>query len=542
MATQQPGSMSKEELIQRDMQRLHAMGYAQELYRAMGGFSNFAISFTIISILSGCLTLFGTGLNSAGPVAGSIGWPLVSVFVVLVALSMAELASSYPTAGGLYYWASKLGGAAWGWYTGWFNLIGQVAVTAGIDYGLATFVNILLNTWFGTAITYGNTLIIYGIALLLHALMNILGVRLVALLNDVSVWWHIGGVLVIVGFLFFAPTHHSFGQAFHTGFTTSGFPYWYGFLLGLLLAQYTFTGYDASAHMTEETIGAERRAPWGVVMSVVVSAIAGYVLLMGLLIAMPTALPHAATVACTKAGVGGTADCATYTAAVTNGANPVGYILHTALGTRVGTALLTIAVVAQFFCGMSSITANSRMIYAFSRDGAIPFSNLWHRLSKRYRTPANAIGLGATLSFLLAVPSLWNYTAYVAITSIAVIGLYISYILPVYLRRRAGDSFQRGVWHLGRWSPIINWIAIAWVVCTSILFMLPTANPPSWSNLNYTAIVLVTVVVALTIWWTVSVRHWFKGPMAQGTAQDLARIEAEIGGEGAGAPVKGAPA
>ena len=382
----------------------------------------------------------------------------------MVALSMAELASSYPTAGGLYYWASKLGGAGWGWYTGWFNLIGQVAVTAGIDYGLATFVNILLNTWFGTPIAYGKTLIIYGIALLLHASMNIFGVRLVALLNDVSVWWHIGGVLIIVGFLFFAPTHHSLGQAFHSGFTTSGFPYWYGFLLGLLLAQYTFTGYDASAHMTEETIGAATRAPWGVVMSVVVSAVAGYILLMGLLIAMPTLLPHAATAACTGAGIHGTADCAAYTTAVTNGGNPVGYILNTALGTRIGTALLTVAVVAQFFCGMSSITANSRMIYAFSRDGAVPFSGVWHRLHQRYRTPANAIWLGATLSFLLAVPSLWNYTAYVAITSIAVIGLYISYVLPVYLRRRAGSSPSSaacGTWGDGARS--INWIAIVWV-------------------------------------------------------------------------------
>src|SRR5690348_16853215 len=211
MATRYPGSTSKEELIRQDMQRLHAMGYAQELYRAMGGFSNFAISFTIISILSGCLTLFGTGLNSAGPVAGSIGWPLVSVFVVLVALSMAELASSYPTAGGLYYWASKLGGSGWGWYTGWFNLIGQVAVTAGIDYGLAVSIDVLLNAWFPSfPATLGSvngidpatqwaTLGIYAVVLILHATLNIFGVRIVAFLNDVSVWWHIVGVLLIGG-------------------------------------------------------------------------------------------------------------------------------------------------------------------------------------------------------------------------------------------------------------------------------------------------------------------------------------------------------
>ena len=549
MSTRQSGSMSKEELIQRDMQRLHAMGYAQELYRAMGGFSNFAISFTIISILSGSLTLFYFGLGTAGPLAGSIGWPVVSLFVVIVALSMAELASAYPTAGGLYYWASKLGGPGWGWFTGWFNLIGQVAITAGIDYGLATFANIWLNSVWNVPYTAGSTLIIYGIVLILHATMNTFGVRLVAALNDVSVWWHIGGVLLIVGCLLFIPAHHSLALAFHGGFTTSGFPFWYGFLLGLLLAQYTFTGYDASAHMTEETVGAETRAPWGVVMSVVISAIAGYILLMGLLVAIPTALHHADLTACKAGGFSGTTNCAIYTAANYNptGApipNSVGYVLNTALGSGLGRALLLLIIVAQFFCGMSSITANSRMFYAFSRDGAMPFSNVWHRLNKRYRTPSNAIWLGAVLSFLLGVPSLWNYTAYAAITSIAVIGLYIAYVLPVYLRRRAGDSFVKGVWHLGRWSPVLNWIAILWVVFITILFMLPTVAPFTGFNastFNFTPLVLVGVVAALTIWWFVSVRHWFKGPVLQGTAEQLARIEAEFGEPSAAVPTEGAP-
>src|SRR5579863_332789 len=132
---------AKEELIAEDIKRLHAMGYAQELFRAMGGFSNFAISFTIISVLSGCITLFATGITTSGFAAGSIGWSIVTVFVVIVALGMAELASAFPTAGGLYYWASKLGGPGWGWFTGWFNLIGQFAITAGIAYGGAVTVD-----------------------------------------------------------------------------------------------------------------------------------------------------------------------------------------------------------------------------------------------------------------------------------------------------------------------------------------------------------------------------------------------------------------
>src|SRR5438445_3077427 len=176
------------------MKRLHGLGYAQELFRAMGGFSNFAISFTIISILSGCVTLFYLIPSTSGFAAASIGWPLVTIFVVIVALGMAELASAFPTAGGLYYWSSKLGfagrgGPAWGWYTGWFNLIGQIAITAGIDYGAAIFTDALLNLlWPGTFHSSPHEVIyVYACILGLHALMNIFSLRLVALRNDSSV-------------------------------------------------------------------------------------------------------------------------------------------------------------------------------------------------------------------------------------------------------------------------------------------------------------------------------------------------------------------
>jgi amino acid transporter len=517
--------VSREEEIRADIKRLHGMGYAQELYRAMGGFSNFAISFTIISILSGALTLFTVAYNQTGPIAGSVGWPLVSVFVVIVALAMGELASAYPTAGGLYFWASKLGGPGWGWYTGWFNLIGQFAITAGIDYGLATFAVVWINIKAPGIVPDPRTILLaYAIMLVLHALMNIFGVKLVAFLNDVSVWWHIGGVLVIFIALFSAallfPTPASSGgisnSPFYFGYTNTGYPFWYAFLVGLLLAQYTFTGYDASAHMTEETIGAETRAPWGIVMSVVVSAFAGYILLMGLLISVR--------------------DVAT-TAAGGSALNSVLVILDDRLGADWAFILLGMIVVAQFFCGMASVTANSRMIYAFSRDHAMPLSNLWHNLSKTRRVPVNAIWLAAAAAFILAVPSLWNAVAYGAVTSIAVIGLYVAYVIPVYLRRTRPERFEQGVWNLGRWSGVIGWIAIVWVVFICILFMLPTnsheTSPTDFgdflTNFNYTPFVLLVVFVLLTIWYMVSVRHWFKGPIAQGTEEQLEAIEAEFG-------------
>jgi amino acid permease (GABA permease) len=494
-----------------DEKRLHELGYAQELSRTMSGFSNFAVSFTIISILSGCLTLYGYGMNTGGPALITWGWPIVGLMTLIVGLAMAEVCSSFPTAGGLYYWSAKLAGtngAAWSWFTGWFNFMGQVAVTAGIDFGAAFFINAFCDLQWGFSATPGHTILIYAGVLLLHGLLNTFNVRLVALLNQVSVWWHILGVLVIVGTLIIVPSHHQsasfvFGHFVNNTGWTSGF---YVALLGLLLAQYTFTGYDASAHMTEETKDAARSGPRGIVSSIVVSLIAGWVLLIGITFAIQD-----------YAGEVGSATGV-----------PPAQIFIDALGQTGGKLLLLIVIGAQLFCGMASITANSRMIYAFSRDGALPGSAFWHRINKRTRTPTNAVWLGAGGAFLLGLPDLWNTTAYAAVTSIAVIGLYIAYVLPTFLRLRQGSNFQPGPWHLGRWSRPIGITAVIWVAFITILFMLPTASPITHGNFNYTVVAVAVVLGFAGIWWLVSARHWFTGPKVQGSAEELAAIEAEL--------------
>src|SRR5215467_14131044 len=176
---------------------------------------------------------------------------------------------------------------------------------------------------------------------------------------------------------------------------------------------------------------------------------------------------------------------------------------------------------------MSSVTSNSRMIYAFSRDGAVPGHQLWHRLN-RGRTPQNAIILAAVCSFILAVPTVVDFVAYVAVTSIATIGLYIAYVIPIFLRQFAPD-FKTGPWHLGAWSAPIGWIAVIWVVIISVLFMLPTVTPITRDNFNYTPVVVLGVILLVTIWWLVSARHWFKGPIVQGSEEELEAIEHAVG-------------
>jgi amino acid permease (GABA permease) len=478
-------------VVDDDATRLAELGYKQELHRGMSGFSNFAVSFSIISILAGCITSYGIAMGSGGPIAISIGWPLVGVFVLCVALAMGEICSVYPTAGGLYFWAGRLARrnkAVWAWYVGWFNFLGEVAVTAAIDYGAALTWTAFANVAWGFTVTPVRTFMVFAVILLSHGLLNTFGVNLVKLLSNISAWWHLVGVAVIVAVLAFVPDkHQSLSYTFfhyenHTGWTNAV----YVFFIGLLMAQYTYTGFDASAHVAEETHGAATNAPKGIVSSVIVSIIAGWVLL----VAVTAAIQNYNAELASSTGL------------------PPAQIFIDAAGHKLGLFLIFICGVAQFFCGMASVTANSRMTYAFSRDGALPGSQLWSKVNLRTGTPTNSIWLCTFCALVLASPAVKSTTAYLAVTSIAVIGLYIAYVTPVLLRRLNPD-FQPGVWNLGGWSAVIGWIAVGWVVFIVILFMLPPVSPVTVSNFNYAPVAVLAVLVFSTVTWVVGGRQHF---------------------------------
>ena len=502
---------------------LHRLGYAQVLYREMGGFSNFAISFTIISILAGCLTSYFIAFNYGGPVAITWGWLLVGVFCVLVAMAMGEIASAMPTAGALYFWASKLGGPAWGWFTGWFNLVGQIAVTAAIDYGAAIFTTALLNLWFPDLIGTDSTaiFIVYTVIIALHLALNLLNVNLLARLNTFSAWWHMAGVLVIVVVLWVVPREHQsaafvFGEVIDNSGFEGGIGFWFVFGIGLLMAQYTITGYDASAHMSEETRTASRAAAWGMVMAVAVSVVFGFILLVAVTFAVPD--------------VQGTLDALALA--------PI-YIFTESLGTVWAEFVLVIVVVAQFFCGTASVTSASRMMFAFSRDRAVPGSRLWRKVS-RNRVPTNAVIAIVVLAWALMVPTLANAAiGYLVGTSIAVIGLYIAFALPIILRLRAGDRFEHGAWSLGGHYKWIGSIAVAWIAIICVLFLLPVspngipgAEEFDWAVVNYAPLTVGGALILFGGWYLISARHWFKGPIREaGSEEELTNIERQLEAE-----------
>ncbi|MGW4490417.1 amino acid permease [Streptomyces sp. NPDC004376] len=478
-----------------DAALLRSLGYQPVLHRRMSAFGNFAISFSVISVLSGCMTLFGFGLNYGGPAVMLWGWIAVGGAVMFVGAALAEVTSAYPTSGALYFQAEKLGGKngkTWGWYTGWLNLLGLLGAIAGIDYGAATFVGAFLNLQWDVTPNSGTIMVIYCCILLLHALLNLNGVRVVSMLNSVSVWWHVTGVLLIAGLLFVVPSHH---QSAHYAFThfvnNTGFhnPLYVG-ALGLLLAQYTFCGYDASAHLSEETRNAGRSAAQGIVRAIGWSWVAGFVLLASLIFAIQD---YSGTLT-TATGV------------------PPAQIFLDALGVTGAKILLLVVIGAQLFCGNAEVAACSRMVFAFSRDGALPGSTYWRRLSERTRTPVPAVWLSVIVALVLALPSLYSPTAYAAITSINVIGITPAYIIPIWLRLRNRRDFTPGAWNLGRWGVPVAAIAVVWVTAVTVLFCLPQAWPLNGDTFNYAPVALAVVLALAWGWYRAAGRRSYNLP------------------------------
>jgi amino acid transporter len=461
----------------RDEQDLGGFGYAQELFRSMGGFSNFAISFSIISILTGAVTLYGYGLEMGGPREMTLGWPVATIFTLALAASMAELCSAYPTSGAMYHWAAALGGPGWAWFVAWISIAGAIAGQAGINYSCAQFVLPFLGLPASTA----NTFVMFAFTLLVHGLLNHYGLRLVAMLNDLSVTIHILGVAAIaIAVFWFAPRQP---LSFLTQAVNSNgrSPYAWAFLLGLLQAQWTYTGFDASAHMTEETADPRRVAPWGIVLSVAVSGVAGYALLIALTLAIQT-IP----------GALGAKD------AQGNSIPAAIAILQTALGAKFGNAMAALASMAMWFCGLASLTNVSRGIYSLARDNGMPLAHWLRRVNTRYGTPGPAIwtAAGATL-----IAMAWS-GAVPVVTSMGTVAVYLGYVIPVILGLRS--QYMRGPWTLGRWSKPVAWIAIAYAVFISIVLVMPP-NDLAGKTLG-------GVLIALGLLYWFEVRHKFRGP------------------------------
>jgi amino acid transporter len=484
------------EIVAQDIRLLRSLGYSQELRRRMSGFSNFAISLSIICIVAGGITSFPLGFSSVGGAAIGLGWPALCLLSLCVALAMAQVASAFPTAGGLYHWAAILGGRGWGWLTAWFNLVGLVTALAAINVGAYEFamrslgraLDLNIDAWDPTTRFSAQLLGVLAITAA-QAIFNHLGIRLTSLLVDFSGYWIllVASALTVSMLVFAESWDFSRLVSFSNYSGTAGGDVWpqthslaWLFLLGFLLPAYTITGFDASAHTSEETIGAAHHAPRGIVRSVAVSGVFGWIMLAAVVLAIP--------------------DMA---AAARQGPNAFHWIVENVLPNGLWSALALAIVIAQFFCGLACVTSASRMAYAFARDGGLPFSSHVRHVSRRFGTPAVAIWLVALLSVAFVV----HTGTYSTITGACTIFLYISYVIPTALGLFAyGRTWTRmGPWSMG--AAAYRATAVLALICCGVI-LLVGVQPPNQKNLWTIPGALVLTAVA----WVAYERKHFRGP------------------------------
>ncbi len=380
-----------------DKQVLHKLGYAQELSRRMSGFSNFAISFSIICILAGGISAFPAAFNSAGPGGAFWIWLIGGALAMSVAWGMGQIASSFPTAGGLYHWSSHLGGKGWGWATAWFNLVGLICVVSSVDVLLYSvfFKGILLTDTLKmdtSTFGYWHQFIFVAIVLITQALLNHYGIGLTTKLTDLSGYLIFAlTIILIIGLFAFSPVAMNFSRLVQfqnfTGdagggvvpFTTQSIAF--AFLLGLSYVCYTITGFDASAHTSEETQDAQVNVPKGMWQAVFWSWVFGLVAVAAYVLTMPDIKEAAAA-----------------------GWGSFDYMWNASLMPYALKVFLAIGlVVVNYICALAGLTSTSRMMYAFSRDGGLPASSTLSKVSTKYRTPTFAIWTSAGLALLSIV-------------------------------------------------------------------------------------------------------------------------------------------
>ncbi|MCP1291513.1 MULTISPECIES: amino acid permease [unclassified Chromobacterium] len=495
-----------------DEKLLHSMGYAQELSRRMSGFSNFAISFSIICVLAGGITAFPAGLSAGGGAAIGIGWPLGALFAAIVAAAMAQIASAYPTAGGLYHWASILGGKGLGWTTAWINLLGLIFVTAAVNFGVYDpFFKTLVAPLLGLnpeQLGWGHQTLFLAVVALSQAWLNHLGIKLTTRLTDLSGYLiFVVTLALVVSLLIYAPGPLDFSRlwTFHnySGADGGAWPRMDNtvmvFLAGLLLTVYTLTGYDASAHTSEETREAARNVPKGILRSVLWSGVFGYLMICAFVLVLPD------LGAGVKAGMG------------------FFDLLLSALPPALKAALGIGIFLVNYLCGLACLTSTSRMMYAFARDGGLPASRWLRQVHPQHRTPGPAIWVSAAL----AIAATLYGDAFLVLSTGAAVFLYISYILPSAAGLFAeGRSWtHKGPFDLGRASKPIA--ALATLGGAVLVFV--GIQPPNEKVLYLTVALLL--VLAL-FWFALGVRKQFKGPPTgqriQGHQAHIREIESAL--------------
>ncbi|GBE80190.1 Uncharacterized amino-acid permease [Sparassis crispa] len=494
-------NVALEEIRHSDDVLLAKLGYKSEFKREFSLIETVAFAFSIMGVVASVSSTFSFPLVSGGHVGMVFGWLIPSLFVLTVAACMAELASSMPTSAGLYYFSAKLAPAKWSalasWITGWSNITGQVTLVCSIDFTCAQMITTAIAVGSDGAVNLGSGPT-YGILIAIlfaHGFVCSAATNILARLNLFYVVINVGTTIAaIIALLVCAGDNKvSTADAFtlfenNTGWTNNG----WAFLLAFTAPMWTLTGYDSAAHISEETSGAARAAPIAILIGVAGTAALGWILL----IAASFATASVTAVLDTTLPL------------------PMGQLFYMVLGKRGMLAIWSFIIVVQFVTGAAQGVDASRVVFAFARDNALPGSRWWKRMNSHTQTPVNAVWL---VMVLAGICGLLGFSA-AALSSLAgasVIGLYVSYIVPIFLRITSGrDKLVKGPFSLGRWYMPLGIVAVAWVCFIVVLLLFPPSQTTTAQTMNYAVVIIMGVFFFAAASWVLSARKWFTGPIS----------------------------
>ncbi|KHN31180.1 Putative amino-acid permease C15C4.04c [Glycine soja] len=496
--------------------RLNELGYKQELRREMTLFKTLAISFSTMTLFTGITPLYGSSLQYAGPATLVWGWIVVSFFTWFVGIAMAEICSSFPTTGSLYFWAAHLAGPKWGpfssWCCAWLETIGLIAGIGTQAYaGSQTLQSIILlstgtNKGGGYFAPKWLFLCMYIGLTVIWAALNTFALEVIALIDIVSIWWQvIGGIVIVIMLPLVALTTKSASFVFthlelapeSTGVSSKP----YAVILSFLVSQYSLYGYDAAAHLTEETKGADKNGPIAILGSIGIITVFGWAYILALTFSIQD--------------FGYLYDPNNETAGAFVPAQILYDAFHGRYHNSAGAIILLFVIWGSFFFGGLSITTSAaRVVYALSRDKGVPFSHLWRQLHPKYKVPSNAVWLCAAICILLGLPILKVNVVFTAITSICTIGWVGGYAVPIFARLVMSEkNFKPGPFYLGKARRPVCLVAFLWICYTCSVFLLPTLYPITWDTFNYAPVALGVGLGLIMLWWLLDARKWFTGPV-----------------------------
>lgn len=485
-----------------DDKMLSALGYKQEFKRDFTMLESFAVSFSVLGLLPSIASTLGYGLGYAGTGGAIWGWIIASLFIQTTAFSMAELCSSMPTAGGLYYAAAVMAPEGWGpfasWIVGWSNTLAFLSGPCSLNYALADMLVTAGQIAYPTYQPQDWHIYLTLLALLVvQGLVAMQSTWFIGWVNKIGSVWNF--VLVII-FLIWLPVgsintpktnnSHDVWTTFDNG---TEWPVGWATIMGFLTATFTMAGYDAPFHLSEEASNANIAGP----RAIVLTAQSGMYLGFASMLVIVYTVKNIPDVVSGQYG------------------QPFGSLCLQVLGQKAGLGLFALSMVAQFFCGQACVVAAARIVFAFARDGALPFSSFWATVNRHTRTPVNATWGIVVLAAVVGALLFAGPVAIGAVFSIGAIGQYTSFTLPVALKLFFGhDRFRPGPWHLGRFSRPVNALATAWWLILLPAFCFPAVRGADLTlqTMNWTCLMYGGPLVIVTIYWIVSARKWFKGP------------------------------